>query len=173
VKNRERGATLVELLVSISIWGLVALAVTGSIFLILRNASINSNHMSALIQLQRADQFISQDARMAQIITVENLSTPDILVMNWIDGCSGDEYEVTYKLETFGGSSLKQLKRYLYVNGSSNTTSVVAGYIDPSPELTNCQFGEGVLTLTITAAVGGGSSEKIETRTYKVVSRPG
>jgi type II secretory pathway component PulJ len=173
VKKSERGTTLVELLVSISIWGLVGIAVAGGIFMILRNADLNSNHMSAVLQLQRADQFISRDANMAQIIYAENLTLPEILVMEWIDGNNGDEYEVSYSLEAMSGSGLAQLRRDLYVNGSANTTALVASYIDSDPSMTVCQFSDGILTFMITASVGGGSSLESETRTYKVVTRPG
>ncbi len=173
MKTGEKGVALVELVIAISIWGLVGVAVSGGIFQILRNAELNTNHMSAVLQVQNADQRISRDANKAQIIATDNLTLPDFLVLSWIDGNTGDEYRITYVLEDMPYTGLTQLRRDQSINGSDNTTLLVARYIDPSPARTNCQFSDGILTLTITASVGGGASMESETRTYKVVTRPG
>lgn len=173
MKPSEKGFTLVELLVAITIMALASAAAGLGIFQVIRNTERNSNHMAAVLQVQNADQRISQDAKMAQIVTTDNLTPPNFLVLYWIDGNSGDEYQVTYTLENMPGSALKELRRNQSVNGSANVTSLVAQHIDPDPENTKCELINGTLTLTIKATMGDGATMESETRTYRILPRPG
>jgi hypothetical protein len=143
------------------------------IFQVIRNTERNSNHMAAVLQVQNADQRICRDAKMAQIVATDNLAPPNFLVLYWIDGNSGDEYQVTYTLENMPGSALKELRRNQSVNDSANVTLLVAQHIDPDPEKTRCELTNGILTLTIKATVGDGATMESETRTNQVAPRPG
>jgi prepilin-type N-terminal cleavage/methylation domain-containing protein len=173
MKPGEKGYTLVELLVAITIMVCASVAAGAGIFQMLRNTERNSNHMAAVLQVQNADHRISQDAQKAQRVTTDNLTSPDFLVLSWIDGRTGDEYQVTYALQDMPDSVLKELRRNQSINGSANTTSLVAQYIDSDPEKTRCELTDGILTLTITASVGRGATMESETKTYRVVPRPG
>jgi prepilin-type N-terminal cleavage/methylation domain-containing protein len=173
MKSGEKGYTLVELVVAIAIMVTATAAAGAGLFQIQRNTERNSNHMAAVLQVQNADQRISQDAQKAQCVTTDNLTLPDFLVLSWIDGSNGDEYQITYTLEDMPDSTLKELWRNLSVNGSGNITSLVAQYIDSDPERTSCNITSGILTLTITATVGGGAMMESESRTYRVTPRPG
>ena len=92
---------------------------------------------------------------------------------SWTEHDTGDQYKVTYILEDMTEGGLKKLFRNQSVNDSANITSFVAHYIDSDPEKTSCNLTSGILTLTITATVGEGSSIESETRTYQIVPRPG
>ncbi len=173
MKSGEKGYTLVELLVAITIVAVATVAAGAGIFQIIRNTERHSSHMAVVLQVQNADHRISQDAMKAQIITADNLTPPDFLVFSWIDGSSGDEYRVTYTLEDMPGSALKELRRNQFINDSANTTSLVAQYIDSDPERTRCELSNGMLTLTITATMGRGATMESETGTCRIVPRPG
>lgn len=174
MKPGERGYTLIELLVSISIVVAAGTAATAGIVQLVRNTERNGNHMAAVLEVQNADHRISRDVRMAQgVLTTDNLTSPEFLFLTWIDGNSGDEYRITYTLEEMAGSDLKKLLRNQTVNSSDNATSVVAHNIDADPGMTSCNLTDGVLNLKLTATVGRGATAESETRTYKVLPRPG
>ena len=173
MKPSEKGYTLVELLIAITIVALASVAASMGIYQIMRNTERNSNHMAAVLQVQHADHRISQDAKKAQCVTTDNLTPPNFLVLSWIDVNNGDEYQVTYTLEDMAGTALKELRRNQSVNGSANVTLLVALHIDPEPEKTKCELTNGILTLTITASVGKGATMGSETKTNWVVPRPG
>jgi prepilin-type N-terminal cleavage/methylation domain-containing protein len=173
VKPGTKGYTLIELLIAITIMVLVSGAASVGIFQIIRNTERNGNHMSAVLQVQNAGNRISYDAQTAQSVTTDNLTPPSFVVLLWVDGSTGHEYQITYTLEDMPDSPFKELRRNQSVNGSANITSLVAQYIDADSEKTTCELSNGILTLTVTATVGGGSTMESETKTYQVVLRPG
>lgn len=169
--KRQKGFTLVEILIALSIWGLAGTVITGSIFQIMHNTDQNSNHMSAVLQVQNADRRISNDALTAQVVNTDDLTGDEYLILGWIDGGNGDEYEITYYYDDMPDSTMKRLMRTVTVNGGSAETSHVASFIDPDPGKSNCQFSDGVLVTTITATIGGEVSGESETRTNRVFIR--
>jgi len=169
MKLGEKGFTLVELLVAITIMVLASGAAGAAIFQIFRGTERNSNHMTAVRQVQNAGYWISRDAQMAQSV---NLTSPNFLMLSWTEANSGDEYQVVYTLENMPGSELKELRRNQSINGGGSTATLVAQYIDSDLEKTTCESANGTLTLTVMATVGEGAPMQSETRTYKLVPRP-
>jgi prepilin-type N-terminal cleavage/methylation domain-containing protein len=87
------------------------------------------------------------------------------LTLTWTGfGIDGDEYRVVYTLVG------DELKREYYINSVLEATTFVAQYIDSGQTI--CEFSDGVLTLTITASIGG-YKPATETRTYEITPRPG
>jgi len=173
MKQGEKGFTVIELIVAITIMALASVAAGAGIFQIFRNIDRNNDHMTAVLQVENAGYWISQDTLMAQSVTTDNLSPPDFLVLSWIEQNTGDVYQVTYTLENMPEGGLKKLLRNQSVNTSANTTTLVAQYIDSDAGKISCNLTSGILTLTVTATVGEGSPTESETRTYKIVPRPG
>lgn len=173
MKLGEKGYTYIELVVAITIAALVVAAATMAIFQVLKNSEHNSNHMTAVLQVQNAGYWISRDTQMAQSVTAANLTSPDFLVLSWTGGSSGDVYQVVYTLEDMPESETKMLLRNQSINGEASSTTLVAQYIDPDSEKTKCEFINGTLSLTITATVGDGPQMESEIRTYQVVLRAG
>jgi len=174
MKCGQKGYTLVELLIAITIMAMVSAAAGAGIFQIIRNTERNSNHMVAVLQVQNAEQRISRDAQMAQCVTAGNLTLtlPNFLILSWIDESSSEEYQVTYTLEDMPGNTLKELRRNQSINGGDNTTSFVACQIDSDPTKTRCELTSGILILTLTANMGDGATMESETRTYRILPRP-
>jgi len=87
------------------------------------------------------------------------------LTLTWMEfGIGGDEHQVVYTLVG------DELKREYYINSVLEATTLVAQYIDSGQTI--CEFSDGVLTLTITASIGG-YKPATETRTYEITPRPG
>lgn len=173
MKTGEKGFTYIELLVAISIIALVGGAANMTTFQVFKGTERNDIHMTAIRQVQNAGYMISRDAEMAQKVTVDDLTPPDFLVLNWTNGDTGDGYQIAYTLEDMLEGGLKNLLRNQSINGEANGTMLVAQYINPDAGKTRCDFTDGTLTLTVTATVSDGSQTKNETRIYKLVPRPG
>ena len=171
MKQGEKGFTVIELIVAITIMALIGSGAGLAVFQVFRGAERNNDQTTAVRQVQNAGYWISQDTLMAQSVTTDNLSPPDFLVLSWIEENSGDEYQVVYTLETIPESELKKLHRNQSINGGATITTLVAQYIDLDPMKTKCEFTNGLLTLTVTATVGEGSLTESETRTYKIAPR--
>ncbi len=169
INKSQRGFTLIELLVAIAITGLITGGLTMTIFQVLTGNARTSNHMTAVRQVQNAGYWVSRDAQMAQ--SVEPDPDPDgfPLTLTWTDW-DGDGYQVVYTLVDDKLQREHYTNRDIYPN--PDATTLVAQYIDPEPAKTNCDFAGGVLTLTVTASLGGDWQEASETRIYEVVPRP-
>jgi hypothetical protein len=130
--------------------------------------------MTAVLQVQNAGNRITEDVQTAQTITtVEELSDPEFLVLNWVDAGNGDEYEVIYTLEDMDTGSMKKLLRSQSINDTGNITSLISSHINYTGEFTSCNYTSGIFNLTITSSVGGGTTIGTETRIYRIFPRPG
>ena len=174
MKKGEKGYTLIELIIAITILAVAVAAAGGGIYQIIRNTERNGNHMVAVLQVQNAGNKITEDVQTAQnITTMEELTDPDFLIVSWVNGVSGDVYEVTYTLEDAASGSLKELWRTQSINDTGNITSLVAQHINYSDDLTSCNFSSGMFNLTVTATIGSGPMMESETRIYRIFPRPG
>lgn len=173
MKLGEKGYIYLELIVAIAIAALVAAATSMAIFQVLKNSESNSNHMTAVRQVQNAGYWIGRDTYMAQSVTAANLTSPDFLVISWTEENSGDMYQVVYTLENMPDNELRTLMRNQSINGETGDTTLVAQYIDPDSVKTRCEFTDDILSLTITARVGDGPQMESESRTYQLVPRSG
>ena len=157
--SNQKGLTLVELLIVISIAILVVGAAAAVFFQLSSGSDRNTNYMTAYTQVQNAGSWVSHDAVMAQ--DVDDAS--GLVTLEWL-GWAGDEYQVVYTLEDADGG-LKNLMRSYSVNGGSAESTFVATYIDPGN--TSCSWDGEVLTLVVTAQVG----QQTAARTYKIEPR--
>jgi prepilin-type N-terminal cleavage/methylation domain-containing protein len=185
LRGRERGVTLIELLVAIPIAGLVAAAAAGTIVQLMKTNDISAG-MLAVRQVQTAGDWVSRDGVQAQSADniSDNISTshgmPFTLKWSyWDTGASppvNETHQVTYSLVNMPSGSLKRLQRHEVVkdkNGVtiSDTTITVAEYIDSSATSCVWQWTSGVrqpsFIFTIKAVVG----KKTESRYYQVRPR--
>lgn len=156
--SNQKGFTLLELLIVISIATLVVGAVAAVFFQLSSGSDRNSNYMTAYTQVQNAGSWISHDAVMAQDVDVNS----GLVTLEWASW-EGDAHQVVYTLEDADGG-LKNLMRS-YSDNSGTETTFVATYIDLSN--TSCSWDGEVLTLVVTAQVG----QQTAARTYKIEPR--
>ncbi|MBN2238350.1 MAG: prepilin-type N-terminal cleavage/methylation domain-containing protein [Dehalococcoidales bacterium] len=172
MKTGERGYTILELLVGLTVTALLVAAVGIAIYQVYRNTQINRNHTSALHQVETAGYWISRDIQQANDITTsESLALPDLLLLGWSGYVSGHQYAVTYTFDDMIGSSYKKLLRKESIDGGANTTTLICQYVDDSPANTSCNITDGIFYLNITVTVGEGATARNETRTFMELPR--
>ena len=129
--------------------------------------------MTAVRQVQNAGYWISQDAQMAQEVdTADDPGTPELelVTLTWTVWVDETEHVVTYAMV---GDELQREFVIRDANGVEigSGTTIVARYVDLAN--TSSQWSGGVLTVTVTAAVGSYPEAVSETRVYEITPRPG
>ena len=167
----QRGFSIIELLVVIVLTALITTAVTTTFFQVFNINARTANHMSALSQVQQAGKEVSKDTLQAQTVNATG-SQGFPLTLTWVEWGTNQTNSVNYTLEDVP-SGLKELQRSHSINSTEPTVIRVAQYIDPYQ--TSCSWNNvtRMLTFTVTATVGNGPYEAIETRIYEIEPRPG
>ena len=173
MKHGEKGYTLIELIIAITIMVLVSGAAGAVIFQILRNIERNNDHITAVRQVQNAGYWISRDAQMAQDVTTDNLTLPDFLILSWTEwDDTGDPiyHSATYSFEELTGGIAK-LKRGHWSSAGANEQTLIAEYIYYDPNdvdvTSKASYESPLLTVQLTALF----EEILETREYKIKHR--
>jgi len=174
MKLGEKGFTLVELLVAITIMVLASGAAGAAIFQILRGTERNNDHLTAVRQVQNAGYRISRDAQMAQSVTTDNLTLPDFLILSWTEwDAAGDPiyHSARYFFEDLT-DGVGRLKRSHWSSAGANEQTLVAKYIYYDPDnvddTSKASYQSPVLTVQLTTHF----EETVETREYKIKHRP-
>jgi len=171
IHKNQKGFTLIEVLIAVAIFAVVAVAANAVIVQIVQS-NRTSSHMVALRQVQTAGYRVNLDGLQAQSISVSNVSGSGgfPLTLNWTTWEGGEFYTVVYNLINPSGG-LYQLQRQ-ETAGTDTTTTIVGQYIylgTEPPRSTECSWNatEKVLALNITAMVG----LETESRTYEIKPR--
>lgn len=165
LNKNEAGFTLIEVMVSIVITGLIGLGATMGSAQVLNETSRNNDYTTASRNAMNAVYWISRDAQMAQVISGSvGFPLTSQLSLSWTEW-DDSSHNATYSL-TNG-----QLFRSYNVDGQVNTT-LIAESINSSANMTNCVSVNGTLTLTITSSVGEGSKVVDVTRVRQMTARP-
>jgi prepilin-type N-terminal cleavage/methylation domain-containing protein len=183
--GRERGVTLIELLVAIPIAGLVAAAAAGTIVQLLNTNDISAG-MLAVRQVQIAGDWVSRDGVQAQSADniSDNISTgvgmPFTLKWSyWDTGATpevNETHQVTYSLVNMPSGSLKRLQRHEVVKDKggatiSDTTITVAEYIDGSATSCVWEWANGKRQPSFIFKIKAVVGQKTESRSYQVRPR--
>lgn len=162
LKKGEKGFTLVEVLVGMTIMVLVLGAASMTVITMLRLSPRTNNWAVALRQVQNAGYWISRDAQQSKTIVVGTGST--FLTMSQTQIQPPDK-TVTYQFQDMPGG-LKRLMR----NDSIAGLTLVSEYISVSGSDTNAVYNTGnrILTFTITATTSGDTTV---TRQYEAAQR--
>jgi Tfp pilus assembly protein PilW len=163
--KKETGFSLIEIMISIVITGFIGLGATISSLQVMTETSRNKNYTAASRNAMNAVFWISRDAQMAQTISgVFGFPETSDLSLSWMDW-DNNSHNATYSVQN------GQLLRIYDVDGNV-TESVIAEFINVSPESTNCTSVNGTLVLTITSSVGEGSKVVDVTRVREMTARP-
>jgi prepilin-type N-terminal cleavage/methylation domain-containing protein len=165
VSRSQRGFTIVEMLVTLTLTALIGLGATMASAQVLQQTSRNADYVTASRQAMNAIAWISRDAEMAQEVGGMGTFPTADLVFVWTTW-ENDIDRVVYSL------SNGQLRRSGTVNGGEPSETLVAEYINADPLLTGCVLSDNVLTLKVTASVGQGSQVRDVTLTHNTVPRP-
>lgn len=147
ISRCQRGFTLYEMLVSLAVLGVIIPVMGMSIFQVLSINTLTGNHLTAVKQVENAIYRINRDVQMAQTVqTGAGSGFPlNLIWVEW-DNTSNN---VTYTIQN------GELWRANSVNSGQPTSVVVAQHINTDSGMTNLQFVGGVLTVKITASLGG------------------
>ena len=171
IHKNEEGFTLIEILIALGIFGLVAAAVSGTVVQIIQS-NRSADHMTALRHVQSAGYWVSYDGVQAQQVTTS--ASPGLpFTLSWTDLDDNDTHEVEYSLQDMSAGDLDYLQRKEIVNGETADPiiTIVGQYIDPnntSCEPVDQELSDGeTFTFTVTATM----NQQTETRTYEIKPR--
>ena len=176
MKLGEKGYTVIELLVAITIMFLASGAAGAAIFQVFRNVERNNDHMTVVRQLHNAGYWISRDAQMAlSVNTTANVPLPDFLSLSWTEW--DDLGDPIYHSANYSFGNLTDgigtLKRTYSSSAGASEQTLIAQYIYYDPDdvdaTSNTSYQSPVLTVKLTAVF----KEILETREYKIKRRPG
>jgi prepilin-type N-terminal cleavage/methylation domain-containing protein len=163
--RRQAGYTLIELMCALAITGIISLGVSASIYQVLNHTTSNSDYVSANRNAMNAIHWVSRDAMMAQTINgTTGFPSTSNLVLKWTTWDS-DECTANYTLEN------GQLRR-IFSDGTNQSQTLVAEYINAESGKTYCYTDNGTLTFVITSSIGQGSKVIEVQREREIVMRP-
>ncbi|MBI4303083.1 MAG: hypothetical protein HY665_01910 [Chloroflexi bacterium] len=162
LNKSQKGFTLLDVLTATAITGFIGAGISTVIFQLLNVNAINTNHLTAIKQVENANYWLGRDAQMAQVVQ-PNGASGFPLSLSWVEW-DGKEHQVSYTLENGG------LFRSQSIDGNEPGRTMVAAYINPNSALTNSQYANGVFTIKITSSVGSYKPAS-ETRISRVTPR--
>jgi prepilin-type N-terminal cleavage/methylation domain-containing protein len=163
-KNRA-GFTLIEILVTLVITGLIGLGASIASAQVLNQTSKNTDYTTASRNAMNAIHWISRDALMAQTINgTTGFPLTQDLSMKWT-GWNNSSYTANYTLAS------GQLQR-IYSDSTVVTTTVIAEHINPDMTSADISSDNVTITLTVTSSVGEGDRVIDVTRVREIASRP-
>jgi prepilin-type N-terminal cleavage/methylation domain-containing protein len=174
MKRGETGFTMLEILISMGLVGLIITAASAMALYVIQQSDRTNDNLAASFYAETAGYWMTSDVRKADVVTTDNLTSPTILVLAWTDwGYSEDSvyHEVTYSISGLSGN-IGQLKRYHQDSAGTNEEQIVSEniYYNPSDptNTTLVTYQDSVVILKVTTQVEGAS----EMREYKVHGRP-
>jgi prepilin-type N-terminal cleavage/methylation domain-containing protein len=159
----QRGFTLIEIMVSVVIVGMIGFGVSAATNQIMKQSVRNRDYTAASQFTMNAIHWISRDAEMAQSIQVsEDSGFP--LTLSWTDWGT-TVYRAVYTVEN------GTLTRTYYDDGTPAQPTVIAQSIVTGTEETTCEYSNKTLALRITAYVGKGDTGSSVTNTHEIFMR--
>ncbi|MFC2001953.1 type II secretion system protein J [Chloroflexota bacterium] len=165
ISKGQKGFTLIEVIVTLAITGLIGLGAAMATGQILTQGVRNNDYTTASRHTMNAIYWVSRDSQMSQDVEPDGISGFP-LTLSWTEW-DNSEGQVTYSIED------DKLRRSYSVDGGAPCETIVAQYINSVAENTTCEFTSGVLTLKITTTVGEGVHAINVTKVREITPRPG
>lgn len=172
--DKERGFTLIEILLALAITGILAIGIVVAIAQINKVDYICNSRVIAVKQVENAVHYINRDIQQAQKIEVNGSGY--WIRLTWVSWEDNSQIQVIYNVD--GNQNL--IREELVTLGGSTTTSStnVAKYIESGSKIvtapdTGQTPPEKSWTVQLTSSYTSGSKTATETREIKVIPRPG
>ena len=154
----QSGVSLLELLVSIAIIGVIMAALSTGIYQIVKVTSRGRDRLTALHDLENAIHWIGRDGQMADATDLGDGEPPvSTMTLTWIERCGTEEiaHSITYSV-----SGTELMRDY------DGDTMRVARHVQ------SIQFSRSGSLLTVTTESAPGEFDVSEQRTFMVRLRP-
>ena len=174
INKNQMGFTLLELLIAVVIATLVTSTAAMIVFQVFDGEARSSNHVDAISRVQNAGYHVSMDAGMAQTVVVTPAPDPDgfPLTLTWTEWEDNEVHQIVYSIVG------NELQREHFSNDPVETyvfEHIYNTHPDTGDLITYCVWDEDnfKLVFTLTAVVGVGTQQEVETRVYEAKPRPG
>jgi prepilin-type N-terminal cleavage/methylation domain-containing protein len=162
-KNKQKGFTLIEILVAVAITAVIGTAISMAITQIFSVSVADKNRMEAVKQVENALHYINRDVQMTSPNNI-SINTEDYIIqLKWKDYTDSSAlYVVQYVIDN------RVLQRIETRNGNTQSTLTVAQNIDS--DNSSVSFNANILTVELIAEVGEYKTAE-ESRTLQVIPR--
>jgi len=161
MKQRQKGFTLIEIVLALGIVGAVVATIAMTTTTLLMNSEQPSTQQVLLQQVQHAGYQMPRDIQMSSDVTLSAPNGFPVTINIPVDQDMNNDYDVEYLFDS------DKLKRKQY-DSSGNVTveALVAQYVDINN--TTCDnIAEGLYKLTIRVSMG----EEVVTASYEAKQR--
>ena len=163
MKRREKGFTLLELLVGVAIMGIIAMPLAMLTITLLTNPERSNDNNIVLQQVRNAGGWISRDVQMSRSVNATAPNGFPLTIQIPVDSDENNDYSVEYLLD---GSNLKRLVYDSSENLISET--FIADYVAAdNTTFSTLDVDAGLHKLTIRAA----KDEASVTGSYQITQR--
>ena len=161
---KQKGFTLIEMLVALVVGTVILLAVVGSLFLIMRGTPEIRKETVALADIERAAHWLTRDVAMGQNSDLVNGALPVAqMTITWLDYTRAAELEesVSHSVSYTWSPETGELQR-----NYDGVITIVGSH------LTNVGFSlnDSSVTVTLTSSIDEESRSTV-TRAYKILMR--
>lgn len=174
MKMNEKGFTVAEIAVAVGLGVIVTLAAVMFSFHALNSTDQAEERLTVVSNVENAGCTVSADIYMADMVDVDSLTFPDILMLNWTEWGYGENniyHSATYSIQNLSGGIGQLVRRYQDSEGTDRYT-VVANYIYYNPSdpdnTTAVTYAEPKISFKIASQCGNESA----IRNYDIYRRP-